>query len=81
MYIVVLLVLVNNLHAQNVNQKFTAKKTTGIPFIQNYAPKDYHADSQNWAIVQDRRGIMYFGNSDGVLEYDGVSWRLIETQV
>ncbi len=49
----------------------------GIPFIQNFSPKEYGAHSQNWAIVQDRRGVMYFGNSSGVLEYDGVSWRLI----
>lgn len=49
-------------------------------YRQNYTPKDYDADAQNWAILQDRRGIMYFGNSDGVLEYDGVSWRLIETR-
>lgn len=52
---------------------------SGIPDIQNFSPKDYRASSQNWAIVQDLRGIMYFGNVDGVLEYDGVHWRLIRT--
>ena len=51
---------------------------TGYPFIHNYVSKDYNADNQNWAIVQDYKGIMYFGNNDGVLEYDGVNWRLIE---
>ncbi len=49
----------------------------GIPVIKNYTPKEYGAHNQNWAIVQDKRGIMYFGNTDGLLEYDGVSWRLI----
>ena len=53
---------------------------SGIPFIQHYAPEDYHAHVQNWASVQDRRGIMYFGNSEGILEYDGVGWKLITTQ-
>ena len=52
----------------------------GIPFIRNYGPKEYKANSQNWTIVQDNRGIMYFGNSAGILEYDGVNWRLIKTK-
>ncbi len=33
--------------------------------------------SQNWAIVQGPDGLIYVGNSEGVLEYDGVSWRRI----
>jgi signal transduction histidine kinase len=49
----------------------------GLPFIDNYSPKDYNANTQNWAIVQDTRGLMYFGNNKGVLEYDGSTWRLI----
>jgi signal transduction histidine kinase/CheY-like chemotaxis protein/ligand-binding sensor domain-containing protein len=54
-------------------------KETGRPFITNYAPKLYDANPQNWCIEQDHRGVMYFGNSDGILEYDGVNWRLIKT--
>jgi len=50
----------------------------GLPFITNYTPRDYGAGAQNWGIVQDDRGVMYFGNTRGVLEFDGVSWRLIE---
>jgi signal transduction histidine kinase/ligand-binding sensor domain-containing protein len=55
------------------------RQEIGVPFFRNYTPKDYSADVQNWAIVQDQRGVMYFGNNSGVLEYDGVSWRLIKT--
>jgi signal transduction histidine kinase/DNA-binding response OmpR family regulator/ligand-binding sensor domain-containing protein len=54
-------------------------QVTGIPFIQNYSPKEYKQHEQNWSIVQDNRGIMYFGNSHGLLEYDGISWRFIKT--
>ena len=50
-----------------------------MPFIRNYTPEEYSAHNQNWAVVQDHRGVMYFGNNDGVLEYDGVSWRTIPT--
>jgi serine phosphatase RsbU (regulator of sigma subunit)/ligand-binding sensor domain-containing protein len=51
---------------------------TGMPFIRNYSPGEYRASQQNWAIVQDERGIMYFGNNNGLLEFDGVTWRLIQ---
>jgi class 3 adenylate cyclase/ligand-binding sensor domain-containing protein len=50
---------------------------TGSFFFQQYSPKTYGAKPQNWAIVQDHRGVMYFGNRDGVLEYDGQKWRKI----
>ncbi len=50
------------------------------PFIRNYPPEEYKAHTQNWAILQDQRGVMYFGNINGILEYDGVNWRIIETE-
>lgn len=52
-------------------------KEIGIPHFRNYTPKETGGDVQNWAVVQDHRGVMYFGNNSGVLEYDGVSWRLL----
>ncbi|OQY29562.1 MAG: hypothetical protein B6244_03390 [Candidatus Cloacimonetes bacterium 4572_55] len=52
----------------------------GLPYIKNYTPKEYGAQPKNSAIVQDKRGVMYFGNEDGILEYDGVEWRLIRTK-
>ncbi len=51
-------------------------REAGIPIIRNYTIEEYRAAQQNWAIAQDRSGIMYFGNSNGLLEFDGVSWRL-----
>jgi signal transduction histidine kinase/CheY-like chemotaxis protein len=51
-----------------------------MPVLQNYSARDYNGGPQVWAILQDRRGIMYFGNSSGdLLEYDGVTWRKIFT--
>jgi len=49
----------------------------GIPFIHNFTPKQYAAGSQNRCIVQNNRGLMYVANSNGVLEYDGETWRVI----
>ena len=53
-------------------------KNKGLPYIRNFKPSEYKAKNQNWAIVQAPNGITYFGNNSGLLEYDGVSWRLIE---
>ena len=33
----------------------------GKPLITNYTEHDYNGYSANWAIVQDHRGVMYFG--------------------
>ncbi len=51
----------------------------GEPFIENFSPEDYNSTYQNWCVNQDKRGIMYFGNDKGVLQYDGLKWRLIKT--
>jgi len=57
-----------------------AAQNYGKPLIQNYEPARYKAQTQNWAIVQDDRGVIYVGNNDGVLEYDAHEWRLIATK-
>ena len=36
----------------------------GLPFIRNFPAAEYRASQQNWAIVQDPRGIMYIGTND-----------------
>lgn len=50
---------------------------SGAYFTAQFGPKIYDASPQNWAAVQDRRGVLFFGNTDGVLEFDGASWRHI----
>lgn len=50
----------------------------GRPSFRNYVPREFALNTQNWALVQDRRGVLYVGTNAGVAEYDGVSWRLIE---
>jgi len=43
--------------------------------IHNFNHRDYSGHSQNWAIVQDPRGLIYVANNKGVIEYDGSDWR------
>ncbi|MEB2778138.1 response regulator [Algoriphagus sp. D3-2-R+10] len=45
--------------------------------IKNFSPEEYQAHFQNWAITQDKNGFIYAGNGNGILEYDGETWRLI----
>ncbi|MEI6669773.1 MAG: response regulator [Acidobacteriota bacterium] len=52
-------------------------REAGLPFLRVFSPKEYKAESQNFAIVQDRRGVIYAANVNGVLEFDGIRWRLI----
>lgn len=33
---------------------------------------------QNFAVTQDAQGLVYVANNNGVLQYDGVAWRVIE---
>ena len=51
--------------------------TNGTTFIKNYSEKEYNAHAQNFYITQDKRGLMYFANNEGVLYFDGIKWESI----
>lgn len=44
--------------------------------IVNYSRSIYQAGFQNWMVTQAENGWMYFANSKGLLEFDGVYWNL-----
>ncbi len=48
----------------------------GVPYFRNYTPKEYHADPQNWGGLQLPNGVLIFGNTNGLLVYDGTSWKV-----
>ena len=52
-----------------------AQNTIGLPDITNYFKQGYRAGAQNRHIKQDRAGIMYFANNDGLLTFDGAYWK------
>ncbi len=47
-----------------------------VPFVTNCHKLDYQGANQNWDVCQAKNGIMYFANSEGLIEYDGASWKL-----
>jgi signal transduction histidine kinase/DNA-binding response OmpR family regulator len=52
----------------------------GMPVLENHTVKEYNGTVQVWTILQDRRGLIYFGSSGGdIIQYDGVTWRKIFT--
>lgn len=50
-------------------------KSIGVPYVQNFHKSTYLSGNQNWAIAKDKKGIMYFGNAQGLLTYDGKYWQ------
>jgi DNA-binding CsgD family transcriptional regulator/ligand-binding sensor domain-containing protein len=49
----------------------------GMPRIIHYTKKEFNSDPQFWAMCQDAQGVLYFGNNDGVLIYDGERWQKV----
>ncbi|MCB9195690.1 MAG: SpoIIE family protein phosphatase [Flavobacteriales bacterium] len=49
------------------------------PHITNYTPKEYGAlkSPEVWSIAQDDKGLMYFGFTNEIGVFDGVSWKYI----
>ena len=48
------------------------------PIVKQFVKKDYNAANQNWAVGQTSDGVMYFGNNQCLLEFDGSMWRSIK---
>lgn len=51
-------------------------KSIGVPYVQNYTKAQYQSGNQNWSVTRDEHGIMYFGNDEGLLSFDGKYWQL-----
>ncbi len=52
-----------------------AQNTIGLPDIINYYKQNYKAGAQNRQIRQDKNGVLYFANSEGLLRFDGINWK------
>ena len=51
----------------------------GVPLVQTYPSQLTMGAEQNWCMVQDIFGNMYFGSQDrGVIRYDGTKWSAIQ---
>ncbi|QTE36869.1 triple tyrosine motif-containing protein [Mucilaginibacter gossypii] len=50
-------------------------KSVGVPYVQNYTKALYQFGNQNWSVTRDEHDIMYFGNAEGLLTFDGKYWQ------
>ena len=56
----------------------------GKPTIENFPPssfqsEEYDSSPQILSIIQDNTKITYFANASGILEYDGIKWRMVDS--
>lgn len=51
-----------------LSQEFT-------PIVKQFSKNDYNASNQNWSVAQCPDGILYFGNNQGLLSFDGSMWK------
>ena len=52
-----------------------SQNTIGLPDVINYTKQSYNGGLQNWDIKQDKNGIIYVANNEGLLSFDGTHWR------
>lgn len=52
------------------------QNTIAFPDVINYSKQAYGAGLQNWDIKQDKNGIIYAANNEGLLSFDGRNWNL-----
>jgi hypothetical protein len=55
-----------------------SQNAIGIPDIINYPKQVYNAGTQSWDVKQDKNGILYFANNDGLLTFDGNYWKVFK---
>lgn len=51
-------------------------KDLGLPYMQEYSTRDYQANTSNWCVAMGKSGRILIGNSEGLLSFDGVKWKL-----
>ena len=45
-----------------------------VSVVTNFTEKDYNGALQNWCVSQDEGGVVYIGNNEGLLSFDGFFW-------
>lgn len=46
------------------------------PLVRSFTPNEYKAGTQNWHLTEQINGWIYAANNYGVMEFDGIRWRL-----
>ncbi len=73
------ILLVSILISFPVDQCPLIAQESGLPLSRYFNANQYGAHNQNWAVAQDSSGVMFFGNTSGILRYDGSEWQMYPT--
>ncbi|WP_236587501.1 triple tyrosine motif-containing protein [Marivirga aurantiaca] len=49
----------------------------GLPQVVHYSRHEFNADPQFWSVCEDNEGVLYFGNNDGAIIFDGERWHKV----
>ena len=60
----------------SVPQVLRASATERSTHIMNVNAYFYGGGNKNWGIASDKEGLIYVANNNGLLEYNGLKWRL-----
>ncbi len=78
-YFIILLAIILNgayLFADDQNRQYLLQ---GIPLIENFQEEDYGSESVNYDITCSGNNLVYVLNPRGILEFDGLHWRMIQS--
>jgi serine phosphatase RsbU (regulator of sigma subunit)/ligand-binding sensor domain-containing protein len=56
---------------------FSFNSNPGNYFITSYKPENYKSLAQNWAVRQGKDGLIYIGNTEGTLVFNGNRWETV----
>ena len=73
----IFILLLNLIFSQNI---FANAIKYPLVEIDNYSTADYNAYPQNWGVTQTQDGKIFFSNQQGVIVFDGIKWKFINTK-
>ncbi|PTB97364.1 hypothetical protein C9994_03250 [Marivirga lumbricoides] len=71
------IVCISSSLAQQQQKSFESADLKGLPQVVHYTRTDFNADPQFWAVCEDNDGVLYFGNNDGAIIFDGEQWQKV----
>ncbi len=72
-FLILGLVMIINTHLKATSLYY------GLPGIRNFSRTDYAGGIQNWSFCETDNGLLYFANTDGLLEFNGANWTVYQS--
>lgn len=75
-YILLLFIFGNVMVGPALFNASVSHGNTKVNTIKNFQKETYQGAKQNWSVDRCPNGFMYFANHGGLLEFDGITWKL-----